>query len=248
MDSLTITSAFSNRQNRQAFTLIELLTVIAIIGILAAILIPVVGTVRLSARESKSLNNLRQIGVALHLYADEHNDRFPPGYFFRPGEGERIWTTELLPYIGMRSASIADESIFVSPLAQIPVRDQLPTSIVTPLTYSAHGLLMQNISGEDERIRRFEVFRPTQVILIGEGTQRSNNTYSNATFGNPSAWRVPGSGENLNEPIPTDTDVDGVGGALRYRGNNSAPVLFVDGHVRSMRKGTVTYGNLIADR
>ncbi len=241
-------SAFTKGQQRQAFTLIELLTVIAIIGILAAILIPVVGAVRLSAREAKSLSNLRQIGVSLHLYADEHNDRFPPGYFFRPGEGERIWTTELLPYLGLEAAPIADESIFVSPLAQIPVRDQLTSSIVVPSTYSAHGLLMQNISGEDTRLRRFEVFRPSQVILIGEGTQRSNNTYSNATFGTPSAWRIAGSGENLREPIPTEGDVDGVGGFLRYRGNNSAPVLFVDGHVESMRKGTVTFGNLIADR
>ncbi len=58
------------------FTLIELLTVIAIIGILAAILIPVVSSVRESARQSQCASNLRQIGTAMHLYHSE-NGRFP---------------------------------------------------------------------------------------------------------------------------------------------------------------------------
>ncbi len=58
------------------FTLIELLTVIAIIGILAAILIPVVGKVRESARQSICASNLRQIGQAMYLYNDD-NGRLP---------------------------------------------------------------------------------------------------------------------------------------------------------------------------
>jgi len=61
------------------FTLIELLTVIAIIGILAAILIPVVGRVRDSARGSQCVSNLRQIGVAAYAYAADNNDLLPPG-------------------------------------------------------------------------------------------------------------------------------------------------------------------------
>jgi len=60
-----------------AFTLIELLTVIAIIGILAAILIPVVGRVRESARASQCTSNLRQIGSAMHLYMTD-NGVMPP--------------------------------------------------------------------------------------------------------------------------------------------------------------------------
>lgn len=64
-------------ENR-AFTLIELLTVIAIIGILAAILIPVVGKVRKAAQAAKCVSNLRQIGGATFLYLNDHDDRFFP--------------------------------------------------------------------------------------------------------------------------------------------------------------------------
>lgn len=60
-----------------AFTLIELLTVIAIIGILAAILIPVVGKVRNSARLAATTSNMRQIGMAIATYANDNNDFLP---------------------------------------------------------------------------------------------------------------------------------------------------------------------------
>lgn len=63
---------------RAAFTLVELLTVIAIIGILAGILVPVVGKVRNRARQSVCTTHLRQIGIGLQMYANDNKDRFPP--------------------------------------------------------------------------------------------------------------------------------------------------------------------------
>ena len=61
----------------RAFTLIELLTVIAIVGILAAIIIPALGRVRDKANGSKAVSNIRQIGVAALLYAGDHKGDIP---------------------------------------------------------------------------------------------------------------------------------------------------------------------------
>lgn len=67
----------SYRRRAAAFTLIELLTVIAIIGILAALIFPTVGKVRETAQRTVDANNLREIVKAAQIYAADNNDRLP---------------------------------------------------------------------------------------------------------------------------------------------------------------------------
>jgi prepilin-type N-terminal cleavage/methylation domain-containing protein len=66
---------------RRAFTLIELMVVVAVIGLLVAVLMPAMGNARAQARRAACANNLRQIGVGMQIYISGNHDRFPYASF-----------------------------------------------------------------------------------------------------------------------------------------------------------------------
>jgi prepilin-type N-terminal cleavage/methylation domain-containing protein len=96
------------RRNLRAttgFTLVELLVVVAIIGLLAAMLLPAVQQARETARHAACINNLRQIGLAIHQYHSAHQ-AFPPGGV-SPGpccavQSYTSWTIQILPFLEQR--------------------------------------------------------------------------------------------------------------------------------------------------
>ena len=82
---------------KKAFTLIELLVVIAIIAVLMGVLMPALGMARKQAWQSVCQSNLRQIGVAASMYAEDNDQAVPRGA--RGGPNESIWFNAFMPFL-----------------------------------------------------------------------------------------------------------------------------------------------------
>lgn len=89
----------TDHKPNRAFTLLELIVVLAVIALLAAILIPLVLHRREAARRTQSMNNLKQIGLALYNYESTYG-MFPPGGIFNAeGKAFHGWMTSIIPFI-----------------------------------------------------------------------------------------------------------------------------------------------------
>jgi prepilin-type N-terminal cleavage/methylation domain-containing protein len=111
-----------NLRSRKAFTLIELLVVIAIIAILAAILFPVFAQAKSSAKVATALSQIKQVGLGMHIYAVDYDDRITPSYGYTTEEepyiyhNENTWVYRIFPYV-------KNQEIFFDPMDGVPQPD-----------------------------------------------------------------------------------------------------------------------------
>ena len=176
---------------RTAFTLVELLTVLAIIGILAAILIAGLGKLRDKARQSTCISNLRQIGVGWQLYLGDHKGAYPAFATYQMyywGGGKGTWggpapeDRPLYPYL-------PDTAVFKCP-------SDVDEGKGTFYSLSGNCYVMANsnqrgILGVPEAINRAAISgvvgqlqHPARTILVFEQTVRASEP---GYIGNPNA-------------------------------------------------------------
>ncbi|WP_043582029.1 prepilin-type N-terminal cleavage/methylation domain-containing protein [Geminisphaera colitermitum] len=203
------------RHSRRAFTLIELLAVIAIIGVLAAIVLAVLGNVRAKARQTQCLSNLRQLQMANILYANEHKGRFV-----------YVQSTANIPWHGDRTLTgYLDRGSGVS--ADIPPSMRCPDRIESG-GHRSYGYNFTNINlnlptGAPKRseigLLQSEIPRPSQTLAFADAVDFQISRFQSNAY------------------VAGDTNRTH---AAAYRhGNDRINIAYWDGHVKNLQRSEV---------
>jgi prepilin-type N-terminal cleavage/methylation domain-containing protein/prepilin-type processing-associated H-X9-DG protein len=198
---------------RTGFTLIELLVVLAIIAILAGLLLPALGRGRALARSTACAGQMRQLGLAVQMYADDHGDEFPRSQHSAFTHGQRTWGQAVAPYLGDSAATWTN---LLKTLYHCPSDRRRGAWSYGLNVYFELGE-EDDYTGKPQTWRRVgSVPRPATTLLFGENASEADHIM-------PNFWSRPEDAVDL--------------AADRHRGRSN--YTFVDGHVEARALRTV---------
>ena len=232
----------------KGFTLVELLVVLAIIGVLAALLFPVFSRAKAKAQQTTCVSNQRQIGAALSLYLQDFDETYP-NFRFEPlgsqtdGDFEKNgWRTVIAPYLRsvavMRCPANQDNRILSQnppfPVSYAANMAANPRDFPLPSLLPAAEKRAQTLSGVfgsdlSPGVKASSIVRPAECIAVVE---MAHNRYSGFEVDVPDDQAPMGDGGNGSVTCYSDCLFMGHAGLSDY--------LFADGHVKAL-KPTATY-------
>jgi prepilin-type N-terminal cleavage/methylation domain-containing protein/prepilin-type processing-associated H-X9-DG protein len=156
----------------RAFTLIELLVVMAIIAVLAALLLPALGRARASARAAQCLSQLRQLGLATRLYAEDNHDQPPRSQHSAFANHQLAWGRALAPQLGVKDAGWTNLLYTLYHCPADPRRQ--------PWSYGLNVYFElgpdDDYLGKPQTWRRLtQIPRPSATILFAENASRADH-------------------------------------------------------------------------
>jgi prepilin-type N-terminal cleavage/methylation domain-containing protein/prepilin-type processing-associated H-X9-DG protein len=228
-----------------AFTLVELLVVVAIIALLIAILLPSLARARQTAVSTMCLSNLRQFAAASHMYAQRHSDRYPLAHWSSFNMSTNVFTQYAWDFTTERDwahggaitvrPGLLWEGRTTEEIHQCPAFDGGSNTPADPYTgYNYNTSYVGHGQGEqiEAPVRLSDVRRPSQCALFGDGEYAA------------------GANKHMRAPLPDleygDSFSAPEAGTQGYRHAKATDAAFADGHAESRRQ-RYEAGHMVAE-
>ncbi len=211
---------------RQGFTLIELLVVIAIIAILAAILFPVFARAREKARQASCQSNQKQITLAVLMYVQDYDERFPCTPYWKCGRAQSMVQSR---WYGLTQPYVKNHQLYSCPSAPAPGGWDIPSWWTADLGYGmGRWAECHNQDPYEEVGFRLAQYKyPANSLICGDAAHRDDGC---------SRW------EKLAYANVCCADDNNQGRRIEQntRHNGGSNLAFVDGHVKFHSAGAIS--------
>lgn len=215
---------FRMKRGQKGFTLIELLVVIAIIAILAAILFPVFARARKAAQKTNCLNNLKQIGTAIHMYQQDWDNKYPLVSGFGAAFASSptsMWANRASNYYNRRGGDVQYMKPLILPYLKNDKIFRCPAVGGEGTWYAISGTAISISGNETDYIFNAWIFNPTagQYLEIAGRPEDICERVADA----PVAWDMVS-----GFPLPGVSPLE-----AQFAHDDSINVLYADGHTKS---------------